>query len=1011
MKMLTLIFLHAIFLCCISLPSSTVLGLLGNETDKLSLLAFKSQITHDPLEVLSSWNDSSHFCEWGGVTCSHRHQRVTVLRLWGKSLVGPISPHIGNLSFLRTLSLPANNFYGEIPQEIGKLSRLELLELSNNSFVGKIPSNISFRSNLITLILSGNNFFGNLPMEFWSLPNLEVLAVANANLTGEIPPSLGNITSLKALALSDNHLGGIIPSTIGQLKLLYRLNLVVNNFSGMVPPPLYNLSSLRFLSITLNHLVGNLPSAIGLTLPNLERLFIGDNNFSGPIPHSLFNASKLQQVGIDQNHFTGKVPINVGNLNDLQYISLERNDLGTRSSGDLDFISSLTNCSNLEALSIAMNQFGGSLPPSVGNFSNKLERLSLRYNHIVGNIPSQIDRLQNLYLLSMGYNSFNGGIPAGFRNLQKLQALELADNQLSGNIPSFLNNMSQLFVLSLKNNFLEGSIASSLESQNLQYLDLSSNKFTGTIPKEIGLSSQLLNLSLAHNSLTGSIPLEVGNLKNLEYFGVSKNKMSSSVPNIFASLLSLQYLELEGNIFQGLLPSSLGSLQDLRSLDVSNNNFSGPIPKELEKLSVLTSLNLSFNNFEGEVPSQGIFKNVSAYSVTANHNICGGIPDLGLPICYVQKSRKRRNKLALTVTLGTIGTIIVVVIFIFIYLWRKPNKELSSESRGESFMRVSYHDLFQATNGFSMTNLVGTGRYGSVYKGILQQFERPVAVKVLNLMEAGASKTFLAECEALRAVRHRCLLKILTVCSSVDYNANDFKAIVFDFMDNGSLESWLHPTSDGQDSRRSLSLYQRLEVATSIASALDYLHNHCETPIAHCDLKPSNILLDDAMNAFVSDFGLAKFLAMTLSSSNGNETSSIAVRGTIGYIPPEYGMGSEVSTQGDVYSYGILLLEIFTGKRPTDHLFKDGLSLHDLCKTALVQGLMGVIDTRILSEETYYENADSGNQMRECLNSIIKIGVACSVDVMTERMDIKAVAKEMLSWKMKFVSNLKLARN
>ncbi|KAL5719798.1 hypothetical protein ACHQM5_012536 [Ranunculus cassubicifolius] len=112
-------------------------------------------------------------------------------------------------------------------------------------------------------------------------------------------------------------------------------------------------------------------------------------------------------------------------------------------------------------------------------------------------------------------------------------------------------------------------------------------------------------------------------------------------------------------------------------------------------------------------------------------------------------------------------------------------------------------------------------------------------------------------------------------------------------------------------------------------------------------------------------------------------------------------MGSEVSTQGDVYSYGILLLEIFTGKRPTDHLFKDGLSLHDLYKTALVQGLMGVIDTRILSEETYYENADSGNQMRECLNSIIKIGVACSVDVMTERMDIKAVAKEMLSWKMK----------
>ncbi|KAL5719808.1 hypothetical protein ACHQM5_012545 [Ranunculus cassubicifolius] len=847
-------------------------------------------------------------------------------------------------------------------------------------------------------------------MEFWSLPKLCVLGVANANLTGEIPPSLGNITSLKLLALSWNHLGGIIPSTLGQLKLLYHLNLGVNNFSGMVPPSLYNLSSLRILSIALNHLVGNLPSAIGLTLPNLEQLFIGGNNFSGPIPHSLFNASKLQTVDITQNHFTGKVPINVGNLNDLQYINLETNDLGTRSSGDLDFISSLTNCSNLEFLGIYMNQFGGSLPPSVGNFSNKFNALLLGQNQVVGEIPYEIERLRNLYRLGMEDNFFSGGIPVGIRNLQKLQALTLGDNQLSGNFPSFLNNMSQLFVLSLENNFLEGSIASSLESQNLQYLLLSSNKFTGTIPKDIGLSSQLLELSLAHNSLSGSIPLEVANLKNLEYFVVSGNKMSGSVPNIFASLLSLQYLELEGNIFQGLLPSSLGSLHDLRSLDVSNNNFSGPIPKELEKLSVLTSLNLSFNNFEGEVPSQGIFKNVSAYSVTANHKICGGIPDLGLPKCYVQKSRKRRNKLALKVTLGTIGIILIIGIFIFIYLWRKPRKELSSESRGESFMRVSYHDLFQATNGFSMTNLVGTGRYGSVYKGILQQFERPVAVKVLNLMEAGASKTFMAECEALRAVRHRCLLKILTVCSSVDYNANDFKAIIFDFMDKGSLESWLHPTSDEQDSRRSLSLYQRLEVATSIASALDYLHNHCETPIAHCDLKPSNILLDDDMNAFVTDFGLAKFLSKTQSSSNEYEASSISLRGTIGYIPPEYGMSAEVSTQGDVYSYGILLLEIFTGKRPTDRIFEDGVSLHDLCKTTLVQGLMDIIDTRILSEETYYENADLGDQMRECLSSIIRIGVACSMDVMAERMDIEDVVKEVLALKTKLYPILNSSR-
>ncbi|KAL5719821.1 non-specific serine/threonine protein kinase [Ranunculus cassubicifolius] len=231
MKTLSLIFLHAIFLCCVSLPFSKALGILGNETDRLALLASKSQITHDPFEVLSSWNDSNHFCEWGGINCSHRHQRAISLDLNSKGLVEIISPHIGNLSFLRKLNLLRNDFHGEIPQEIGKLFRLETLWLANNSFVGKIPRNISFCSNLISLILSGNNFFGNIPMEVWSLPKLRGLVVESANLTGKIPPSLGNITSLKVLALSYNHFGGIIPNTLGQLKSLYLLNLVANGSS------------------------------------------------------------------------------------------------------------------------------------------------------------------------------------------------------------------------------------------------------------------------------------------------------------------------------------------------------------------------------------------------------------------------------------------------------------------------------------------------------------------------------------------------------------------------------------------------------------------------------------------------------------------------------------------------------------------------------------------------------------------------------------------------------------
>ncbi|KAF5192785.1 Receptor kinase-like protein xa21 [Thalictrum thalictroides] len=166
-------------------------------------------------------------------------------------------------------------------------------------------------------------------------------------------------------------------------------------------------------------------------------------------------------------------------------------------------------------------------------------------------------------------------------------------------------------------------------------------------------------------------------------------------------------------------------------------------------------------------------------------------------------------------------------------------------------------------------------------------------------METGASKSFMAECEVLRKVRHRNLLKVLTVCSSVDFEGNDFKALVFEFMQNGSVEDWLHPRSDSVLPPRHLNLWQILNIAIDVASALDYLHSHCETPIVHCDLKSSNILLDDDMAASVGDFGLAKFLRKTASGSGTNESNSIAVRGTIGYIPPEYGMGAQVSMQAE----------------------------------------------------------------------------------------------------------------
>ncbi|XP_058181410.1 probable LRR receptor-like serine/threonine-protein kinase At3g47570 [Rhododendron vialii] len=163
---------------------------------------------------------------------------------------------------------------------------------------------------------------------------------------------------------------------------------------------------------------------------------------------------------------------------------------------------------------------------------------------------------------------------------------------------------------------------------------------------------------------------------------------------------------------------------------------------------------------------------------------------------------------------------------------------------------------------------------------------RKTNCKVLNHEQIGASKSFMAECEGLRKTRHKNVLKIITVCSSVNHAGDDFKALVFEYMPNGSLEDWLHSREDASHQEQNLSLSQRLNIAIDVACALEYLHHHCETPIVHCDLKPGNVLIDEDMTAQVGDFGLAKFLTVNCSNSDGGQTNSLAIKGSIGYVAP-----------------------------------------------------------------------------------------------------------------------------
>ncbi|KAL3729648.1 hypothetical protein ACJRO7_026733 [Eucalyptus globulus] len=977
----------------------------GNETDRLALLEFKARIV-DFGRVLSSWNDTSHVCEWYGVTCDRKHHRVTVLHLNSEHLVGVVPPHIGNLSFLRKVILANNNFHSEIPPQFDRLFRLQYLALANNSFSGQVPSNLSHCSNLLVLDLAFNALEGNLPMELGSLSNLQILTLEFNNLTGNIPLSFGNLSSLQGFATVSNNLGGMIPETLGWLSHLNFLRLGMNNFVGMIPISIFNISDVTALSLAANQLEGGLPSDLGFTLPNLKMLALCNNHLTGPIPESISNASNLRLFTILSNNFIGKVH-SFSKMRGLYWFDVGRNNLGSGQFDDIEFLCSLTNSTYLKKVGIGWNAFRGPIPDCIGNLSITLLNFVLRGNHFFGTLPSKIGNLINLEILTMGGNGISGNIPFEIGNLNKMIIMDLSQNNFSGHIPKSIGNLTMLTKLTLYSNNLWGPIPSSLGNcQKLLLLDLSINNLSGNIPPEIvGLSSLSIYLNLSQNGLTGSLPREVGNLKNLGKLCLEGNKLSQQIPSSIGNCLSMESLYMQDNFFEGPLPLTMSSMKGLQVLNVSNNRLSGQIPEFLGSLN-LTNLSLSYNNFKGALPTRGVFKSAISTSIVGNKKLCGGLLDFQLPKCDDGESKWTKISRTMEILICTIFALVgVACILSLLYFWFRHNKIVSASSSSEDgLFHVSYHSLLKATDGFSSTNLLGMGSFGSVYKGLLDQTQSIVAIKILDLTREGASESFIAECGALRRIRHRNLVKILTSCSGFDFNGNDFKALVYEFMSNGSLDEWLHPSASQYTKRSKLSLLDRVNIATDVACALDYLHHQCETPIVHCDIKPSNVLLDDEKTGHVSDFGLARFLPEALHKLLANQSTSIGVKGSFGYLAPEYGAGSAVSTEGDVYSFGVLILEMFTGKRPTNDMFENGLDLHHFAKAALGHRVEEAIDPILLqeieeSEKRWTVTSEGKNKSwfstLECLVLIIEIGVTCSSKSPMGRMDMSNVLTKL----------------
>ncbi|XP_048446245.1 probable LRR receptor-like serine/threonine-protein kinase At3g47570 isoform X2 [Pyrus x bretschneideri] len=962
--------------------------------------------------------------------------KLQTIKLYGNSFSGIIPAAIFNLSALETINLSLNQLSGSLPREIGNLTKvkgiyldvnkfeelpnemgslgqleelyvqynalkgsalvpvlnissLTHLTLYGNNLSGSLPDNIcEHLPNIRQLNLGQNQLDGLIPSKLWQCKELRKISLVYNNFHGSIPKSLGNLTYLTLIGLSDNNLIGTIPNEIGDLPQLETLSLYFNNLSGVIPSKLFNLSMISLIGLSFNQLSGSLPADIGLNAPNLEFLNVARNNLVSELLPNLSNASKLRELDMSENSFTGFLPNTLCSLKNLERLFLHLNSLTIDAFAPqvVSTLSCLFNLRNLTTLSLGGNPLNTTIPAFRGNLSASLQYVDLSNSNIRGNIPDDIGNLSSLISLNLGNNQLSGAIPTSIQRLKNLQGLYLYDNKLGGHIPYELCQLNNLAELHLDGNWLSGSIPSCLGTLAvaLRYLSLGSNLLTSKIPSLLWELKYILHLNLSSNSLVGPLSEDIEKLKDVADMDLSNNHFSGNIPSSIGGLQNMINFSLANNYLEGPIPSSFETLLSLESLDLSKNNLSGVIPKSLEALSYLKHLNLSFNKLQGEIPTGGPFENFSADSFVPNGALCGA-SRLHVPLCKYKTEVKPNWRKTKYIISGVLSVILLAAAALILILCRKRNVEVTASLHQVLWRRVSRLELVKATNGFHETNLLGTGGFSSVYRGTLSD-GIDIAVKVFNLQLEGAFKSFDKECEMLSKIRHRNLIKIISCCDELD-----FKALILQLMPNGSLENWLYSPN------RSMNILQRLDIMRDVALALEYLHHGYSIPIVHCDVKPSNILLDDDMVAHVADFGIARLIG---GGDSMTETMTLA---TVGYMAPEFGLEGIVSMRGDVYSFGIVLMETFTKRKPTDEMFVEEMNLRQWIANSLFPNaaIDEVVDADILGME---EDGDFVSR-RDCLSSVMRLALACSAAFPEERINMKDVVVTLNKIKAKYLKD------
>uniref|UniRef100_A0A5B6Z495 non-specific serine/threonine protein kinase n=1 Tax=Davidia involucrata TaxID=16924 RepID=A0A5B6Z495_DAVIN len=717
---------------------------------------------------------------------------------------------------------------------------------------------------------------------------------------------------------------------------------------GSLPPNLNSLTALQIFEVMGNELTGPLPSLAGLG--SLQRILLSNNNFSF-IPSDFFtDLTSLADVSLDQNLFSAwTIPDSLRNASALRTFSA----VSANISGKIPDFFGGDIFPSLQVLHLSFNNLEGGLPAS---FSGSI--VSLWLNGQSSKLNGTIDVLQNMTQLTelwLQSNSFSGPLP-DFSGLIGLQNLSLRDNGFTGPVPASLVNLQSLKTVNLTNNMLQGPTPK-FDSSVAVDMSAESNRFCLSDP---GVDCDpRVNTLLSIAQSVGYPTVFAENWKgndpcsqwqgltcfngNITVVNFQRMGLTGTISPNYSSITSLQRLILSNNNLTGTIPNELITLPNLRELDVSNNQLNGKIPLFRSNVVVKMDGNPNIGKDSGVTPAPGTPGMPSGKTPSGNGtntsgsggkksstgvvvgSVIGGgaiIFFVGMGVfCVYRSKQKRLGRVQSPNTMvihprhsGSEDAVKITVAGSSVNGGATSETYSHGSSSGPSDihivetgnMVISIQVLKNVTDNFNENNILGKGGFGTVYKGELHDGTK-IAVKRMEsgvVSEKGLEE-FKSEIAVLTKVRHKHLVALLGYC--LDGNE---RLLVFEYMPQGTLSRYLF--SWDEEGLKPLEWTKRLIIALDVARGVEYLHSLAHQSFIHRDLKPSNILLGDDIRAKVADFGLVRL------APEGKTSVVTKLAGTFGYLAPEYAAMGRVTTKIDVFSFGVILMELITGRKAID---------------------------------------------------------------------------------------------